>query len=341
MAPISGDGVLWVCLGISLFFAVRGIATDLRQVVDLTEIKHVEREDKIISEGTEEALKLDTLLKLSESTSHDLRAAALRIISERSTKGDTRDLLLEDISSKNKVRRGKALTALHFLVSNRALSRTSVCTRLRDVPAYTAIINCLCNFLEEHNEVTYPTTSPVLARTRPIGEKKALQILNILLPENIPAAIEAGIVTRWLTKYPFPCALDEPSRRHEVVLLLKTWWGDDTVMSSIFSTLTTHPEGVKQLRNHGLMGSMLEEANDQDDDDVDDDDEDEDEDEDVWMTNGEDTAGSYRGPSSRRPREGSVEEQALRRRRREAMVLSEGGRPFGREDIIQRPIQDE
>lgn len=81
--------------GISLFFAVRGIATDIRQVVDLTEIKRDEREDKIISEGTEEgmlfqaysmpikldtdqifsALKLDTLLKLSESTSHDLRAA--------------------------------------------------------------------------------------------------------------------------------------------------------------------------------------------------------------------------------------------------------------------------
>lgn len=70
MAPFSGDGVLWLCLGtwllvdvreymltypgVSLFFAVRGIATDLRQVVDLTEIKHIEREDKIISEGTEE-----------------------------------------------------------------------------------------------------------------------------------------------------------------------------------------------------------------------------------------------------------------------------------------------
>lgn len=70
---------------------MRGIATDLRQVVDLTEIKHAEREDKIISEGTEDGrqagnikmmlsdimsvLKLDTLLKLSESTSHDLRAA--------------------------------------------------------------------------------------------------------------------------------------------------------------------------------------------------------------------------------------------------------------------------
>ena len=41
--------------GVSLFFAVRGIATDLRQVRDLTEIKHVdEKEDKMISEGTED-----------------------------------------------------------------------------------------------------------------------------------------------------------------------------------------------------------------------------------------------------------------------------------------------
>lgn len=86
------------------------------------------------------------------------------------------------------------------------------------------------------------------------------------------------------------------------------------------------------------MGSMIEEENDQDDEDEDDDD---DEDSDVWMVDGEDTAGSYRGSSSRRPLEGSAEEQALRRRRREAMVLSEGGRPLGRDDIIQQPIQND
>ncbi|KAJ5915385.1 Armadillo-like helical [Penicillium verhagenii] len=321
--------------GISLFFAVRGIVTDLRQVSDLTEIKQVDREDKIISEGTEDALKLDTLLKLSSSTSHDLRAAALRIIAERSTKDETREILLDDLSSKNKARQGRALTGLHFLVSNRALSRTSVCARLRDLPAYTAIINCLCNFLEEHTEVTYPTTSPVLARTRPLGEKKALQILNILLPENVPAALEAGLVTRWLTKYPFPCVLDEPSRRRDVVVLLKTWWSDDTVMSSIVNNVTSHAEGIKQLRKHGLMGSMIEEETEQDEDG---DGDDEEEDSDVWMVNGEDTAGSYRGSSSRRPQEGNADEQALRRRRREAMVLSEGGRPLGRDDIIQRPL---
>lgn len=35
-------------------------------------------------------------------------------------KSSTRDLLLKDLASKNKERRGKALTALLFLVSNRA-----------------------------------------------------------------------------------------------------------------------------------------------------------------------------------------------------------------------------
>lgn len=72
MSGLSGDRVLWLCLGggvnrgkacslnvliqtgISLFFAARGILHDLRQVVDLTEIKHAEKEDKIIGEGTED-----------------------------------------------------------------------------------------------------------------------------------------------------------------------------------------------------------------------------------------------------------------------------------------------
>ncbi|GJP90157.1 hypothetical protein CBS63078_10721 [Aspergillus niger] len=325
MGSHMSDRVVWVCLGVSLFFAVRGIVTDLRRVRELTEIKHVEKEDKMISEGTEDALNLDTLLKLSDSTSYDLRAAALRIIAERSTKGETRDLLLRDLATRNKQRRGKALTAMHFLVSNRALSRTSVCNRLKDPATYNALIDCLCILTDEHLEETTTTISPILPKTRPPGEKKALSILNIILQENVPAALEAGIVSRWLVNYPFPCALSEPSRRQDVVLLMKTWWMDDTVMSAIFGTLSSHPEGAKQLRKYGLMGSMMEE-NDQDDYDSD-----------VWMVDGEDTAGSRRVPG-RRLR--TAEEQAVRRRRREAMVLSDGGRPLGNDDIIQLPVSE-
>ncbi|GFF45554.1 hypothetical protein IFM58399_07574 [Aspergillus lentulus] len=329
MASHLSDRFLWLCLGVSLFFAVRGIAADLRRVSDLTEIKHVEKEDKIISEGTEDALKLDTLLKLSDSTSYDLRAAALRIIAERSTKGSTRDLLLKDLASKNKERRGRALTALYFLLSNRALARTAVCSRLKDLSTYTALVDCLCNFLKEHVEETSTTDSPILPKTRPLGEKKALSILNLILRENIPAALEAGVVSRWLSKYPFPCALTTPSRRQDVVILMKTWWSDDTIMSEIFSTLSSHPDGTKQLRKYGLMGSMMEE-NDHDDDE---------EDSDVWMIDGEDTAGSRR-LSGRRLRGGTAEEQAVRRRRREAMVLSDGVHPLNNDDIFQIPIAE-
>ncbi|GFF51119.1 hypothetical protein IFM61606_06741 [Aspergillus udagawae] len=313
MASHLSDRFLWLCLGVSLFFAVRGIVADLRRVSDLTEIKQVEKEDKIISEGTEDALKLDTLLKLSDSTSYDLRAAALRIVAERSTKGSTRDLLLQDLASKNKERR---------------VSRTAVCSRLKDLSTYTALVDCLCNFLEEHVEETSTTDSPILPKTRPLGEKKALSILNLILQENIPAALEAGVVSRWLSKYPFPCALTKPSRRQDVVILMKTWWSDDTIMSAIFSTLSSHPDGTKQLRKYGLMGSMMEE-NDHDDED----------DSDVWMIDGEDTAGSRR-LSGRRLRGGTAEEQAVRRRRREAMVLSDGVHPLNNEDIFQIPIAE-
>ncbi|KAL4969242.1 uncharacterized protein BDV14DRAFT_196066 [Aspergillus stella-maris] len=284
------------------------------------------------------SLKLDTLLKLSNSTSYDLRSAALRIIAERSVKSDTRDLLLEDLSSKNPTRRDKAVSAVFFLVSNRALSRTSVCGHLKDIQTYTALINCLCNFLDEHVEKTSDTISPIFPRTRPLGEVKAMRTLNILLQENIPAALEAGVVSRWLSNYPFPCALTEPSRRQDVVILMKTWWSDDAVMSAIFATLSSHPEGAKQLRKHGLMGSMLEEK---DHDDISDDDNDDEDESDVWMVDGDDTAGTTgsRRVPGRRPRR-NPEEQALRRRRREAMVLSDGRRPLNNDDIIQLPISE-
>lgn len=206
------------------------------------------------------------------------------------------------------------------------MARSAVPSRLKDFPTYIALIDCLCNFLEEHTEETGTTESPILPKTRPPGEKKALITLNIILSENIPAALEAGIVSRWLCNYPFPCLRETEYRRRDVVWLMKTWWSDDSVMSSIINTLMSHQDGIRQLRKYGLMGSMMEE-NDHDDYDGD---------SDVWMVDGDDTAGSRR-PLPRRQPDENAEEQALRRRRREAMVFSEGGRPLDNDNIIQPP----
>lgn len=186
--------------------------------------------------------------------------------------------------------------------------------------------------------------SPICPRTRPLGENKAMSTLNILLPENIAAALEAGVVDRWLAKYPFPCAVKNELRRRHIVTLTKIWSADDPAMACIIGILASHRDGAAQLRRHGLMGSMLHEDpsalhNYEDFSPYDPDDDDDDGDTDVWMYDGGDTAGAQPW-YPRRQQEASVEEQALRRRRREAMVFSEGGRPLGRDNIIQ-PIQND
>lgn len=272
---------------------------------------------------------------------------ALKILSERSTKGKTRDLLLEDLSSTHRPVRMRALNALHFLLSNRTINRSSVSARLRDVTTFTALVNCLCHLLNEHTEETGTTSSPVLPRTRPLGESKALATLMLILPQNVPAALEAGLVSRWLAKYPFPCTRSGEGGRRDVYIFMKNWWQDDPLMFSILNTIATQQEGLKQLKQHGLMGSRLEELSqdehgipdnltvDEDDDDFD---YDEDANSDVSMVDGEDTAGAP--PATRRQQEATAEEQAIRRRRREAMVFNEGGRPLEQNDIIQ-PVYDD
>ncbi|KAK2784686.1 hypothetical protein FQN52_008914 [Onygenales sp. PD_12] len=348
MASRINDRVLWLCLGVTLFFAARGIGAELYRVRELTAIRKGEKEDQVIGEGTEDALKLETLQKLSESTSFDLRSAALRIISERSTKGSTRDLLLEDLSSKIPTVRNKALNALHFLgpsinSPSSLVSRSAVSSRLKDLPTYSALVDCLCSFLPEHKEENNNIVSDILPKTRPQGEMKALSTLEIILRENVPAALEAGVVSRWLSKYPFPGVAQNESLRIKVVGKTLAYHSDDPVMYNIISILFNHEQGMDHLRKYGLMEDHMNlyTHDGADHGDYDDDSEDEDpsdSDSDVWMVDGEETAGISPW-SSRRRREGTAEEQALRRRRREAMVFSEGGRPLGNDDIIQ-PIRN-
>lgn len=122
-------------------------------------------------------------------------------------------------------------------------------------------------------------------------------------------------------------------------------------MSSIVGTLALNHDGVKQLRRHGLMGSTMEDNGPDPYDSVNEDgfrtytvryfdvEDEDDSDSDVWMLDGDDTAGAQPW-NGRRPQEGTAEDQALRRRRREAMVFSEGGQPLGRENIIEPIRQD-
>ncbi len=110
-------------------------------------------------------------------------------------------------------------------------------------------------------------------------------------------------------------------------------------MADIITIISRLPEGLKQLRKHGLTGSSYGEAAEVDV-------------EDVVMADGEDTAGvasssidislpavsAPRPASWRRPPDPSSNqaERAVRQRRREAAVYSEGDAPLTQDNIFQR-----
>lgn len=161
---------------------------------------------------------------------------------------------------------------------------------------------------------------------RPTAEKDALSILSANLYHRTTEALRAGLVNRWLAKYRFGGPNASDSRKMEVVQSLRTGQSEDVVMNHILNAIYSEPEGRRQLRRYHLIGSAIGETPDDDDGDV-------------LMTGGEDIASRaafrYGYQRGSRVHEESPEEQALRRRRREAMVISDGGAPLGWENIIQ------
>jgi len=353
MAIHADDRLLWIILAGGLLIAARAFPYYLGYIYHLTEIHEEESssQPKGRCEDAEDALKLSTLEKLVVGPSYKLRASAIKIIAERSTKASTRKLLLQDLASKQPARSDQALHALWFLLSDSSL-RTSpeITQQFRSDPsAFTAIVDCLANLLPLHADrprvrADNPTaSSPLLPHNRPPIETLALLILRKLLTDQTATtAFSAGLVSKWLKHYPFPCALPENGcRRQDVVKLFKKWGQDDPLMASIMTKITSQPTGLKQLRKYGLTGSSYGEAK-IDFGGIDD----------VFMADGEAPADNDI-PSTTSPGEAAARsnpsrsrrhpdpasnqaERAVRQRRREAAVYSEGNAPLTQDNIFQR-----
>lgn len=346
MPAHSDDRWLWVIVGSGLLIAANAIPYYLKYIRTLTEVNHDEDRDLGPAQDAGEALSLTTLEKLVAAPSYKLRSSAVKIIAQRSTKDATRKLLLQDLASKNPHHREQAIRALWFLLSHSGLKASPEITRhfTTDRTAFAAIIKCLANLLPLHENsppvrADNPTaSSPLLPHNRPPSETQTLLILHKLLTNQTATtiALSAGVVSKWLKYYPFPCTLPENGgRREQVVELFKKWGEDDPLMDSIMKIITNHAEGLKELRRHGLAGSSsgkteVDTAGIKE----------------VSMTNGEDTAGmpllllgAHSGSSfARRPQDPSTNqaERAVRQRRREATVYSEGNAPLTQDNIFQR-----
>ena len=395
MSFATSNRVLAIGLSIGIIAAYVSISTLLREVKDAAKAPPAPDPPtpaKNLQKDSENSLKIETLRTLADGYSYDLRNSAIKIVASRTARSKARDLLLRDLASKNHQRRENAIDALILLLTYNSLG-ASVTDQFRDGKSATAVVKALINVLPQHDangkaaaqpqpagseEKTPLPSSPIRPDRRPAQEGPLLLLLGNMLGNrsrrpglNLPfmvmdAALQAGLVTKWLANYPFPCSLPENAefnyKRSDVARLFDrtAWVSDDPMMEEIIFAIMQNPTGSKQMRQVGLSASRVREnvnvgrwtilpnGDSVIRDDIDDDDED------VRMVNGEDTAGlipvldditSWDEPIGRpttraearlRSAERSPEEEHLRRRHREAIVVAERGAPLRRENILQR-----
>lgn len=157
---------------------------------------------------------------------------------------------------------------------------------------------------------------------------RAIIVLAVLLQHDNRCALRAGFA-EWLVSYPF--GGDCPAGwKQKLIVDIRRGYYEDLPMYIIVTFALVNDEVRAKLLKHGLIGNVIGLY--------------EDEFGSAWCIGSDGTIESTMNISLRnaqRVREESIEERALRRRRREAMVLGETGRPIERGDIIERRNTDE
>lgn len=193
-------------------------------------------------------------------------------------------------------------------------------SKLDDPKAYTALVKSLEIGLgdAELADVQHPSWDEF--RLRDTAEKACLELLSDLaLKYNVKGVIKAKFVEKWLSKQAWG---EEPEERRRNFHNYMEHRNNRVV--HIVSKMKQYRRGLRALERAGLIdkeytrigGDVLMDL--------------------TMESNLTDANGQPLEPLVLRAREHSAEEQRLRRQHREAMVLNDGTRPLGREDIIER-----
>ena len=274
-----------------LVWAYKTISAGLQEVRDAARSPDPEEPKqtpaKQLDPDAENKIELETLRVLSEGHSFSLRNAAIKIASQRAVNDDNRKLLLRCLASKNKHHRDNAIRALWFLFNGpegrEHQYKYSLHARFQDHEALEAIITGLVSLLPYHQKVYHDDSrvapnlppSPIAPLRRPRQEKTLLKLLLTALrgtsrthmttkdSQHVDVALEAGLVTRWLAHYPFPCSLPQFSKynykKSDVCSLFGTsrYAHDDQDMHEIIRTISSSPKGSNHLRAVGLKASRI------------------------------------------------------------------------------------
>jgi len=389
MASNVGDKILWTAViasGLAAYWLVPPFLYHVKELAVVSAPKLKPSKPQLINEA-EAAIKPATIGELARGPSYNISSSAIRLAARRFVKdAEAKQGLLQDLASKEWHRRDRALNALQLLLQSPALKESRMRRHFLDGATFSALVTALVNILPDHQKDTNVSTasfSPVRPPSRPAHERIILELILRLLEDprtlgdaydylvvSAQPAIDAGIITRWLKHYPFPCAMPENRRynfkKRDVVQLLEpnAWADDDDLMSRVVQMLSKMPQGARQLADAGLRASSTHDRSDigsrqwavrshppvysyhirpdyistDDEEDYDRDDREgagELIDHDELMTRLQDP----------RIREGSARtagERSRQRRHRQAIVVAEAGSPLRPENILQRqPTQTE
>ena len=119
---------------------------------------------------------------------------------------------------------------------------------------YRAIVDCLCNLLPEAHIAENGRSA---VRTQP--ERDAIYFLHRIISFDVVKALEAGVISRWLARYPFGGSDASRYKRKDAILRLRDSDSDHedsefgSSMCQLLLYISKNPSLRKEMVVHGLL----------------------------------------------------------------------------------------
>ncbi|KAH7329332.1 hypothetical protein B0I35DRAFT_473947 [Stachybotrys elegans] len=314
------ERVILATIGASTFALVGTVLTTLVLIRDDTEIPQPEPKTQYITQDTEDALSADTISRLLDHPNYHIRDATTRIICDRATNDPAAITeLLYGITRPDYDERMRCLRALAMLTGH--TPGLDGLSKLNNSRAYSALMRSLQLSLDDAPLPELRSQTWDEYYLRDMAERFCLMFVYELMNNyGAEPVIKAGFVAKWLAKQDWGDSPDERQTHFKHYMEHKK-----NRIVDIVGQIQDSRRGLRALEKAGLMDRVLSK----------------------WQNHLLPTLtanmmehGSHRpqrlAAQVARTREHSEEEQRLRRQHREAMVLNDGSRPVGRDDIFER-----
>ncbi|CAL3961921.1 hypothetical protein PZA11_000770 [Diplocarpon coronariae] len=311
--PAGHDRLVMLGFGLATCALMEVMRRMLVHYRDAAQVPPYQSKPQYITQDVEDSLKISTLEKLLNSSNYCIQETTSIIVCERALHDQKAiNALLWYITRPEHDSREKGIRALTMLTNS------STVGMINKPEAWAALVKSL-----EYSITDYPhnTFDPEWDNwhLRDAAEKDCLMVLAQLVEKfGVEGLVNSRFVERWLAKEPWGDAgVDR-------MIMFADSLHSNHRLSELVVPLFRDSAGRQQLVKAKLVpAELLKDITSRE----------------VRMINGEGTAGEeFEGMlvDNRRRRDQNSEEDQIRRRHREAMVLNDGTRPLERGDIIQR-----